>query len=111
MRGKVVLESVPESKEFLEPDTLVNFPIAYLIPQLHRGTAWLTWEQLFGRSGAESANPIPVEREAEFRHRWVRLYAKYYVSQIPPELFNSKKSAPSWFRQTEVPQEHGVKFD
>ena len=110
VHGKVILESVPEAAALLDQGVLVYFPLAFLVGQLPRATAWLTWEQIFNRKSDEPS-PLSSDQDAEFRHRWIRLPAKCYVSQIPPELFSAKKNPPTWLRQSEVPQEHHFQLE
>lgn len=109
--AKVVLESIPEAEGIIKADGVVRIRLAYLVPQLNRSTLWLTWQQIFAKGASDGALTGAEFTETEFRDRWVRLPAKYYVTQVPREYYTGTKTPPSWLRLSEVPQEHNLKFE
>jgi hypothetical protein len=99
--AKVILESVPEAEPFLTPDVPVRVRLALIAPQLMRGTVWVTWGQIFSDNAKAGRTP-----DDEIVDRWIRIRPKYYVSQVPRDLFTAQRTPPPWMRLSEVPQEN-----
>lgn len=108
--ASVILESVPEAKTILTPGYGISIRLAYIIPQLPRGTAWLTWKQVFEKGVPPMANVDTSRLEPEFTSRWVRLSPKHYVTQVPSSYFKTKKTPPAWLSLPEVEQEAEITF-
>lgn len=105
-----ILASVPEAQPYLLKDYPIRVRKAYIVPQLRRGTVWLTWQQVFP-GGADDLNYIHADRpDAQFQGRWIRIPAKEYVMQLDMEFFAVKTPVPpGWMQRPEVPQE--AQFD
>lgn len=108
--ASVILESVPEAKTILSPGYGIGIRLAYLVPQLPRGTAWLTWKQVFEKGVPPMANVDTARLEPEFTSRWIRLSPKHYVTQVPSSYFKTKKTPPPWLSLPEVEQEADITF-
>jgi hypothetical protein len=106
----VILASVPEAQPFLEADKPVTVHLAYLVPQLSRGTAWMMWQQIFSAPGG-GARPTSEQADAGVRDRWVKISPKYFISQVPREYYEIQRVPPAWMRLPEVPQEHQFEVD
>ncbi|OPZ85381.1 MAG: hypothetical protein BWY76_01436 [bacterium ADurb.Bin429] len=102
--ASVILASVPEAQPFLEADKPVTIHLAYLVPQLQRGTAWLIWQQIFSAPGG-GARPANEQADAGVRDRWVKISPKYFITQVPREYFEIQRIPPAWMRLPAVPQE------
>lgn len=108
--ASVILESVPEAKTILAPGYGISIRLAYIVPQLPRGTAWLTWKQVFEKGVPPMANVDTARLEPEFISRWIRLAPKHYVMQVPNSYFTTKKTTPAWLSLPEVEQEAEITF-
>jgi len=108
--AKVVLDSVPEAKNLLLANSTVHVPMSYLLPQLPRGTAWLTWQQVFER-GLGVTEQGEARKDTEYQGRWVRIPPKYFVPQLAQSYFTAKKTPPRWMSLPEVPQEAEIRFE
>jgi hypothetical protein len=106
--ASVVLQCVPEAQPFLETDRPVSIHLAYLVPQMPRGTAWLLWQQIFSGGAGTRADG---GADAGIRDRWVRISPKYYITQVPREYFEMQRTPTAWMRLPEVPQEQQFHFD
>lgn len=106
--GSIILESVPEAKGLITASTQARIRLAYIVPQLSRGTVWLFWQQVFER-GVPSMMGEQVS-DGEFRGRWIAIPPRYYVPQVPRDDFTSVKTPPAWMNLPEVPQEAEIKF-
>lgn len=105
--GHVVLASVPEAAVVITPDQSVTIRLAFLVPQLNRAVAWLTWQQIFNREPEGGGEPTALS----LRDRWVRIPAQYYVLQVPPEYYERKRTSSAWLSLPEVPQEANLRFE
>ncbi|MHB0936767.1 MAG: hypothetical protein ACYDCO_23255 [Armatimonadota bacterium] len=108
--ASVILESVPEAKTILAPGYGISIRLAYIVPQLPRGTVWLTWKQVFEKGVPPMANVDTARLEPEFISRWIRLSPKHYVTQVPSSYFKTKKTTPAWLSLPEVEQEAEITF-
>lgn len=106
----LILESVPEAKTILAPGYGVSIRLAYIVPQLQRGTVWLTWRQVFEKGVPPMPNVDIARLEPEFANRWIRLAPKHYVTQVPSSYFKTKKTPPAWLALPEVEQEAEITF-
>jgi len=103
--SSVILESVPEAQPFLNADGSVRVRLAFIVPQLSQATVWLMWQQIFPKGVDDPNAQAQTQQEAGIRDRWVRIPAKYYISQVPQEHFVVVKHPPAWMALSEVPQE------
>jgi len=108
--ASVILESVPEAKTILTTGYGISIRLAYIVPQLPRGTVWLTWKQVFEKGVPPMANVDTARQEPEFISRWIRLSPKHYVTQVPSSYFKTKKTTPAWLSLPEVEQEAEITF-
>jgi hypothetical protein len=97
----VVLVSIPEAKEALADHPMVRVPLAHLVPQLAQPTIWLTWETAILHSHNEG---IHADANA-FHGRWIRIPARHFVMQVPPEYFGRAEAPLHWMTLTAVEQE------
>ena len=108
--AKVVLDSVPEAKGLMLPNSTLYIPMGYFTPQLPNATAWLTWQQIFEK-GVGVTEAGEARKDANFLGRWVMVPPRYYVPQIASSYFSQKKTPPRWMSLPEVPQEAEIKFE
>ena len=109
--ASVILESVPEARHILNSAYAIPVRIAFFVPQLPRATVWLTWKQAFEKGVPSIPNVDTARLEPEFFSRWIRIPARYYVTQIPRQHFQATKTPPAWMKLREVEQEADIKFN
>lgn len=99
---EVVLKSIPEIGAQLDALPRVRVSLAHLTPQLSRPSAWLTWHEV----AKQNALALPPNEESTLGPRWIRIPVRYFVSQVPRELFDRPSPKPlSWMTLSEVEQE------
>jgi hypothetical protein len=108
--ASLILESVPEAKTILAPGYGLSIRLAYIVPQLPRGTVWLTWRQVFEKGVPPMPNKDTAKLEEEFINRWIRLFPRNYVLQVPSSYFNSTKTPPAWMKLPEIENESEITF-
>lgn len=109
--ASLILESVPEAKSILIPGYGIDIRLAYLVPQLSRGTAWLTWRQVFEKGVPPMPNVDTTRLEQDFIGRWIRLAPRNYITQVPSSYFSTAKSTPVWMKLPPIEQEAEIVFN
>lgn len=97
--SSVILDSIPEALPFLDTKRKIPVRLALIVPQLHFGTVWLTWGQIFNTSAHATGD------EALIANRWIRVPPKHYATHVPRDYYGRRKSPPAWMKMAEVPQE------
>jgi len=107
----ILLDSVPEAKSILAPNYGISIRLAYIVPQLPRGTVWLTWRQVFEKGVPPMETVDTTRLEQQFINRWIRLSPRQYITQVPAIYFEKQKTTPAWMKLPAIEQEAEITFE
>lgn|GEM_PF-1931391 len=111
IQASLILESVPEAKSILAPNYGISIRLACIVPQLPRGTVWLSWRQVF-ENGVPPMEKVDTARlEQQFINRWIRLSPRHYITQVPAIYFEKQKTKPAWMKLPAFEQEAEITFE